>query len=57
MPYFVSENNNSISWDFYKDNYLLLNKTFGVDKVNFIGTQICRTFFDEKDKQKVRIEF
>ena len=57
MLYFVSENDNSISWEFYKDNYLLLKKTFGVDKVNSIGTQICKTFFDEKDKQKVRIQF
>ena len=57
VQYFVSENDNSISWDFYKNNYLLLNKTFGVDKVNSIGTKICRTFFDEKDKQKVKIEF
>ena len=56
VPYFVSKNNNSISWNFYKDNYLLLNKIFGIEKVNFIGNLICRTFFDEKDKQKVRIE-
>lgn len=53
VSYYISENDNSISWNFYKDNYLLLNKTFGIDKVNLIGNDICRTFFDEKDKQKV----
>ena len=45
----------SIMWDFYNDNYLLLNRRLGESSLTSLGTAICNYFTEEADKQKVFI--
>ena len=43
----------SIMWDFYNDNYLLLNKRLGERILALLGNSLCSYFTNEQDKQKV----
>lgn len=45
----------SIMWDFYNENYLLLNRRLGESNLASLGTAICNYFTEETDKEKVFI--